>query len=355
MSITPEWAPNIHPMIVHFPIALLIIAVLVDLLSIMMKKQRWFRHAATLLYSVGAVSAIVTYLTGRNAADTVMLPAAASPVVNEHSDWAFRTVWFFGILASVRLSLSFIIEEQKYAVTLPLFVAGLAGIFLLYETAEHGGQLVFQYGVGVRAVSTKDESIRVPADETVEPGIIESGDGSWKWQPGKGALNILHEQFNWLEGSSPHAAPELFSDPEKGRVLALHPTGKRVMFTFGADHKNTQADMTINISGFTGSFMLAHHVQDAENFDFLALDNGITKLGRMEQGKVKVLDHKAAGTYSGWIELTVSGGGGHYKGYMNGTLLTHGHTGDLPPGNFGLRIDGRGIILVEQISVKSVQ
>ena len=31
MQFVPEWAPNIHPIIIHFPIVLLIIAVLFDL------------------------------------------------------------------------------------------------------------------------------------------------------------------------------------------------------------------------------------------------------------------------------------------------------------------------------------
>ena len=33
LQILPEWAPNIHPMLVHFPIGLLVIAVLMDLLQ----------------------------------------------------------------------------------------------------------------------------------------------------------------------------------------------------------------------------------------------------------------------------------------------------------------------------------
>ena len=33
MELVPEWAPNIHPMIVHFPIAILLAAIGADLLG----------------------------------------------------------------------------------------------------------------------------------------------------------------------------------------------------------------------------------------------------------------------------------------------------------------------------------
>jgi uncharacterized membrane protein len=33
MNLVPDWAPNIHPLLVHFPIALLYAAIAVDLVG----------------------------------------------------------------------------------------------------------------------------------------------------------------------------------------------------------------------------------------------------------------------------------------------------------------------------------
>ena len=149
MTLTPEWAPNLHPLVVHFPIGLLVGAAAVDCLSLVFRGRPALRSAATLLYCVGAAVAVVVYFTGRAAADGLVIPADINPLVNEHADWAFRTTWFFVFFASVRLAVSYILQPKPMAMV-GVFVLALVGIGLLYETAERGAGLVFQHGLGVR-------------------------------------------------------------------------------------------------------------------------------------------------------------------------------------------------------------
>ena len=49
MTFIPDWAPNVHPMLVHFPIALLCVAVLLDAVALAMRKQAGLRLAAVLI------------------------------------------------------------------------------------------------------------------------------------------------------------------------------------------------------------------------------------------------------------------------------------------------------------------
>ena len=356
MSILPEWAPNIHPLIVHFPITLLIIAVLIDLASLIVKNQKWLKNSATLLYATGAASALVTYFTGRNAADTVAIPAAANLIVNEHSDWALRTVVFFGILAVIRLAVSFKMPEPKLSVSVPLLVGGLAGLFLLYETAEHGAQLVFQQGVGVEAAeNAQQDLLDALENQQVDAGIINFENGSWAWRPVQGAVTILEEQFTWYEGTSADISPEIVPNPEKTSALAFNLTGSPVMFTGGNVMDGMQADVTMNITEFTGSVMLVYHVQDAGNYDYIELDSDIQKLGRMENGTEQVLGEGEVPSTDGWITVRVFGGGGHFRGYVDEEQYSHGHADDLPPGQFGFRFNGTGTVLIESIQVQAVQ
>lgn len=70
MELIPE-CPNIHPILVHFPIAIILLAVLMDLLDFFLPNQWWEELKTTILYGIGAVSAIAAYYTGSLAADNV--------------------------------------------------------------------------------------------------------------------------------------------------------------------------------------------------------------------------------------------------------------------------------------------
>ena len=149
MAIVPGWAPNLHPLVVHFPIGLLVTAAVVDCLGLMAHGRPAIREIATLLYCTGAALAVIVYFTGRAAADGLVIPSEINSLVNEHADWAFRTTWFFVFFASLRLTVSYILQP-KPAVMVGMFVLALVGIGLLSKTVERGAGLVFQHGLAVR-------------------------------------------------------------------------------------------------------------------------------------------------------------------------------------------------------------
>jgi uncharacterized membrane protein len=149
MNLVPDWAPNIHPLLVHFPIALLCAAVAVDVVGWAFRRNRPLRQLATLLYMLGTGGAIAAYVTGRAASHTIWLPGMAQAVLKQHWDWALRTVWFFGIVTVVRLVLLRPSRRDPgHAIVAAFALVGLVGIGLLLETGDRGGRLVYQHGVG---------------------------------------------------------------------------------------------------------------------------------------------------------------------------------------------------------------
>ena len=149
MNLLPDWAPNIHPLLVHFPIALLCAAAAVDVVGWAFRRNRQLRQLATLLYVLGTGGAIVAYVTGRAASQTIWLPGMAQAVLRQHWDWALRTVWFFAMATVVRLVLLRPSRREPGAALVAVFVlVGLVGIGLLLETGDRGGRLVYQHGVG---------------------------------------------------------------------------------------------------------------------------------------------------------------------------------------------------------------
>ena len=145
------WAPNPHAVIVHFPIGLLVTAVVADLIAMLRRDPSIVVSVSTGLYLAGTVSLVAAYLTGRSGAAEVYTPGMAHAVVTRHWEWALWCVWYFGLLTTGRVGLRLATGVPCRVVTAALALAGLAGLVLLTKTAELGGRLVYQYGVGVAA------------------------------------------------------------------------------------------------------------------------------------------------------------------------------------------------------------
>ena len=152
MSLTPAWAPNLHPLVVHFPIALLFAAAAVDAAGLVMQERKPVRDAATWLYIAGAATAVCAYFTGYTAAQAADLTAELAARVDAHGDWAFAATWPFAFLASLRLAMSYAFRP-RLSLRVGAFAVALVGLGALAQTALHGARLVFEEGLGVRAVA----------------------------------------------------------------------------------------------------------------------------------------------------------------------------------------------------------
>jgi uncharacterized membrane protein len=147
--------PNVHPFLVHFPIALFTSALLADVALVALCRKPWLDKAALLGFAASALSSLATALSGKLAADSLAVPPndPVASVVSSHGDWAFATVVLFCLVAIVRVE-AFWRDRKSPAPTLnrarllslPL---SLAAEGCLLATAERGGELVYRHGVGV--------------------------------------------------------------------------------------------------------------------------------------------------------------------------------------------------------------
>jgi uncharacterized membrane protein len=149
MMLLPDWAPNLHPLVVHFPIAWWAAAVLADLVALARPRATWAEAVASFLYPAAAFSAVVAYLTGRQAAATVLIPGMAHPIVQEHWNWALATTISFAIVALVRLWARFRRPQPQRGIRTALVVAACVALVCLFETGGRGARLVYEWGVGV--------------------------------------------------------------------------------------------------------------------------------------------------------------------------------------------------------------
>jgi uncharacterized membrane protein len=148
MALLPSWAPNLHPLVVHFPIALLLVAALADLIDMPFGRPKWLAKAVTTLFALGSAGAVVACLSGQQALDTVLMPGMAHPIVQAHRTWAIATTIYFSLLTVIRVGAAFRAPlALHYRVA--FLIAALVGVAGLQQTAERGGRLVYEQGVGV--------------------------------------------------------------------------------------------------------------------------------------------------------------------------------------------------------------
>lgn len=345
----PEWAPNLHPLIVHFPLALLVVAVGFDLLAFAMRRWTWLRPASVALYVLGGLGAVLAYVTGLRAADSVRMPAEVEPLLTEHADLGWWTMVFFGAYALVRLgAAAYEKTRDRTVVQGALCAVALAGLVLLWETGAHGGQMVYRHGVGVTATSQDAAaSPRTPG----EVGLVRRTDG-WTWTPQTPAE--WTQQMQWMGNPTGELRTRLVDTDDGGSALSLRmEEAGNIMFVVPDTLGDVQVEATLDAAAFEGTVELVYHVQDAQHYEFLALSGTTMQLGRVEEDARTLLDEGPFAA-EGWVTVRVTADGSHFRGYVNDEMVAHGHGTPLPPGRVGLRIEGEGPVLIRQMQARAL-
>lgn len=353
----PDYLPTIHPLLVHFPIVLLIVGIVVDLAGALATpaspRRDQLRTTGAGLLALAAISLPVTYWTGTRAGDAISSPfVQADAAVARHADWAWWTMWFFLAVIALRITLQAIGRLQRTA-HVGLALVGLAGLGLLYETAEHGGRLVYDLGVGVRPVREAPEGTFEPEPE-IDPGElgpVRSDNGALRWRFQPGAERVLGENLTALRGSLPAATVQT-----REAALVLEPSAADGVSVLALDREYDQVNVRISFErqAFEGALGLLHHIR-GDDYDFLILDADSLRLGRRVGGEETLLDQVTIDLTHGWHELEVVAAGDHFRGYLDGELLVHGHAGARPPGEVGLLLDGAGTIALDDLRVTPLE
>jgi len=139
---------NVHPLLVHFPIALLTVFFALDLFGSLAKKPQWRTVAGYLLY-LGAFAACFTVLAGFIAAATVPHGGNVHDIMERHEHLGVSVLSLALLLSVWRWKSGGSIESG--ANTLFLILSALLCV-LLSLGADLGGLMVYRYGVAVQAV-----------------------------------------------------------------------------------------------------------------------------------------------------------------------------------------------------------
>ena len=140
-------ASHLHAMFIHFPIALLIVGFLSEVISLFSKKE-FFKKGGFYLLILGTLGTIASYLSG-NAAGEGIEEGPLEKVMELHEQAATITLWLTIITAIVYVTI-FIFQYKQSWVKIVSIILFAAVIGSIARTGYLGGQLVYKHGAGVQ-------------------------------------------------------------------------------------------------------------------------------------------------------------------------------------------------------------
>lgn len=149
---------ELHPALIHFPIALIFIALIFDILY-WVKQQQVFQNIAAWMIIIAAVLLIPAAFTGFLAKDFYPV---GDPDVIRHQYMALATAFFTLGYAIFR---GYVLSKQKIIPVYLYLLLGLINIGLINTTAEFGG-------IVVRGKGILYDSLR-PADSPLPYGQVK--------------------------------------------------------------------------------------------------------------------------------------------------------------------------------------
>jgi len=133
---------HFHPMLVHFPIALVVFGFIAEIAALYFKKEIYLSRMGFILLIFGTLSAITAWLTGT--LFTSEMAGAAGEIKNTHELFAWITLGTLLVASFLRIVLQAKKSENAGIKSVAFVLYGLAAVSVSI-TGFYGGTLVYNY------------------------------------------------------------------------------------------------------------------------------------------------------------------------------------------------------------------
>lgn len=159
--------PQLHAALNDLPAALLLVAVLFEVLAHVNRRES-LRAAAFWMLLAGTVGAGLAVVSGLLAEDAVLQTAGSHDLFERHETLAYLVLGVFAVLSAWRL----LRRAMARAETAAYLTVALVGVVLLVATSKIGGRLVFDHALGIRTETLQavqaERAAPLPDDEEGE-------------------------------------------------------------------------------------------------------------------------------------------------------------------------------------------
>lgn len=143
----------IHPLLVHFPIALLLVGSAIRFLHFILRQKSIGKVVLSLswiLLFLGVCFAWLTVLAGEFAEDIVRSSLCKLDVLEDHKNLGYTTAILFSVALVFDIGKSWIKHSiLRLLLTIATAIIYLTGSAILILTGKYGGSLVYDQGAAV--------------------------------------------------------------------------------------------------------------------------------------------------------------------------------------------------------------
>ena len=133
---------EIHPSIVHFPIALTVVGALA-IVGYAILRRDWLRWFGPILLTIALLGAGGAYFSGQDAEDRAEKIGVPEAAIESHEEMAIWAIWLIALSAL----LSWATHASRRGVWVAAVVS-LAAVAVIALAAHRGGKLVYIHGAG---------------------------------------------------------------------------------------------------------------------------------------------------------------------------------------------------------------
>ena len=142
---------ELHPLVIHFPIAFLFLFVGLEITSLFLKKD-YLKNISHLLLLISVIALIAAVFSGNQSMQLVTGEISSNDILTQmeaHEQFATITLWYYFALLMFR---TYLFVNKKFESMLQyLFVIfAVFGLYFIFTTAKLGGVLVYDFGIGTK-------------------------------------------------------------------------------------------------------------------------------------------------------------------------------------------------------------
>jgi uncharacterized membrane protein len=137
--------PTIHPMVIHFTIAIIYLACLVGFVGLFYRNREFYQKAFYGLLFLGILATLAAGVAGNISESYAHVTRTVAPMLESHA----RDGEITGVLIVIAFVIQFFSQRNKKQVSAIAFAFCLLATIMVSITGNIGGSMVYDHGLGI--------------------------------------------------------------------------------------------------------------------------------------------------------------------------------------------------------------